>query len=418
MDLTDKFKLVAPYVKQENVWENYVDLAIRYNPVNLGVGCADFLPPQHIIDALVQTLSSENSMLHQYTRAHGHPRLITALSKLYSPIINRAIDPNDEIIACAGAHGALYSTIMGHIQQGDEVIIMEPFFDCYELMVAAAKGTPKFIPLRFEESNTCQTGKWVLDFQELDKLFNNKTKAIILNTPHNPLGKVFDEMELLRIAQLCEKWNVMCIADEVYEWLVYEPKRHIKIASLPGMWERTITIGSGGKTFCVTGWRVGWAVGPKHLIKNLQAEPAFISPTFIQEAIAIGIEKELTRLGQDDCYLKSLGKSLQLKRDYLFDVLREIGMKPISTEAGIFLLADWTPLEEKADLSLEKDTYKDMQFTKWFTKNVGVQMIPVSIFYSEARKGLGENFVRLCFIKNDESLQKVAKILRDWKRST
>ncbi|KAK5650183.1 hypothetical protein RI129_001212 [Pyrocoelia pectoralis] len=418
MDLTDKFKLVAPYVKQENVWEDYVDLATRYSPVNLGMGYADFLPPQHIIDALIQTLSSENPMLHQYTIAHGHPRLVTALSKLYSPLLNRAIDPNEEIIACAGAYGALYSTIMGHIQQGDEVIIMEPFFDCYELMVAAAKGTPKFIPLRFKENNTCQTGKWVLDFQELDKLFNNKTKAIILNTPHNPLGKVFDEMELLQIAQLCKKWNVMCIADEVYEWLVYEPKRHIKIASLPGMWERTITIGSGGKTFCITGWRVGWAVGPKHLIKNLQAEPAFISPTFIQEAIAIGIEKELARLEQDDCYLKSLGRSLQLKKDYLFEVLREIGMKPISTDAGIFLLADWTPLEEKADLSFEKDAYKDMQFTKWFTKNVGVLMIPVSIFYSEARKGLGENFVRLCFIKNDECLQKVAKILRDWKRST
>ncbi|XP_031333448.1 kynurenine--oxoglutarate transaminase 3-like isoform X2 [Photinus pyralis] len=407
MDVNEKFKLVLPYVKV-NVWEDYAELATTYNPVNLGMGYPDFLPPHHIIDALTEVLSSEDVMLQQYTRAEGHPRLVKALAKMYSPSVNRFIDPLEEIITFAGAFGALYCTIMGHIQQGDEVIIIEPFFDCYQSMVIAAGGTPKYIPLRFQDGDATQSSDWVLDFKELDGLFNSKTKAFILNTPHNPFGKVFNKTELLYIAHLCQKWNVMCIADEVYEWLVYEPKRHIKMASLPGMWERTISIGSAGKTHCITGLKVGWAIGPKHLLINLQSGPKLPSSPFAQEAIAIGIEKDLARFGQDDCFQQLLRKSLKLKTDYMVEVLREIVMEPIVPDAGIFLVADWASLEAKVDFSSETGTCKDLQFTKWFIKNVGVQMIPVSIFYSDANKGLGQNL-------KDECLQKAANVFREWK---
>lgn len=407
---------------KESVWTEYIQLAIDYKPLNLGQGFPDYPPPQYVMDALAKASTQSDYMLHQYTRGFGHPRLVSAIAKLYSKLIGREINEKSEVITTIGAYEALFSAIMGHTEVGDEVIIIEPFYDCYEPMVRYAGGIPRFIPLRLKnvEGRLPTSADWVLDKDELEGLFNEKTKSIIINTPNNPLGKVFTEEELTHIANLCKKWNTLCISDEVYEWIVYKPNKHIRIASLPDMWERTITIGSAGKTFSVTGWKVGWAYCPANLMRNLQMihqNSVYTGVTPIQEAVAIGFELEMERLGSDECFFVSLPKELESKRDYMAKFLLDVGMKPTIPEGGYFMLADWTPLESKVDLSSEKDKEKDYKFTKWMTKNIGFQGIPPSAFYNESHKNLGENFVRYCFIKKDENLKQAADILQKWKLS-
>ncbi|KAL1505684.1 hypothetical protein ABEB36_005190 [Hypothenemus hampei] len=412
--ITEKFKLPKAYEGSEpSVWVEYIQLALDHKPLNLGQGFPDYPPPKYVTDALIEVASNRN--LHQYTRGFGHPRLVQALARLYSQLIGREINAQSEMITTLGAYEALYSAITGHVDQGDEVIIIEPFFDCYAPMVKYAGGIPKFIALQPKNPDgTAQSSAdFVLDKSELESLFNSKTKAIILNTPNNPLGKVFTLEELTFIADLCKKYNVLCISDEVYEWLVYEPNKHIRIATLPDMWERTITIGSAGKTFSVTGWKLGWAYGPANLLFNLQMihqNSVYTGCTPIQEATAIAFEKELSRLTSEECYFHSISKELQPKRDFVVKFLKETGFKAIVPEGGYFILADWTPLESRVDLNSETDVYKDYRFTKWMTKNVGLQGIPPTAFYSKEHKHLAEGFVRYCFIKVYDNFKALEEI--------
>ncbi|KAK9891449.1 hypothetical protein WA026_014682 [Henosepilachna vigintioctopunctata] len=420
----NKFDLPKRFRDSEkSVWVEYIQLALDYKPAcNLGQGFPDYPPPKYVTEALSQVANGDNCLLHQYTRGFGHPRLVNAVAKLYSKLIDRQINPNTEVLITAGAYEALYSTIVGHVDEGDEVIIIEPFFDCYEPMVKGAGGKCRFIPLRLKANveGLSSSADWVLDPKELESMFNEKTKLFILNTPNNPLGKVFTLNELIMIADLCKKWNVLCVCDEVYEWIVYRPNKHIRMASLPGMWERTITIGSAGKTFSVTGWKVGWAYGPANLMVNLQMihqNCVYTGTTPIQEAVAISFEKEISRLGADECFFYSLPRELEAKRDMMAKALTDVGMKPVIPEGGYFMLTDWSPIASQIDLSNESDIYRDYKFTKWMTKNIGLQGIPPSAFYSQPHKHLAEDYVRYCFIKKDENIQKASDILRKWKTS-
>ncbi|XP_011506035.1 PREDICTED: kynurenine--oxoglutarate transaminase 3 [Ceratosolen solmsi marchali] len=403
----------------KSVWVEYIGLALKYKPLNLGQGFPDFHAPNTVRNALANATLGTNPLLNQYTRSFGHPRLVNALAALYSKLLSRNLDANKEILVTSGAYEALYATIQGHTSPGDEWIIIEPFFDCYEPMIRISGGIPKFIALRpTKASGTVTSADWIFDKNEMANLFNEKTKGIIVNTPHNPVGKVFTFEELQFIADLAKKWDTLVVSDEVYEWLVYQPYKHIRIATLPEMYERTITIGSAGKTFSVTGWKIGWAYGPENLLKNLQVihqNSVYTCNTPIQEAIAIGFEEELKKFGQPDSYFTSLAEELLPKRDYMAKFLSEVGMFPTIPEGGYFMVANWTALENKVKLDEETDTYKDYKFTKWMTKNVGLQGIPPSAFYSNEHKHLGEDFVRYCFIKNDENLKEAADILLKWK---
>ncbi|XP_073987645.1 kynurenine aminotransferase isoform X1 [Rhodnius prolixus] len=417
--LGNKFKLPEKYKGSETtVWAEFIALALQTNPLNLGQGFPDFAAPEFVTDALAKCAKSDNPLMQQYARGHGHLRLVNVLSKVYSSKICREINPLTEIITTAGAYEALYCTILGHISAGDEVILIEPFFDCYEPMVQAAGGKAVFIPLRPTKTDgTILSSDWKLDREELEGLFNKNTKAILLNTPHNPIGKVFNLEELTLIADLCKKWNVLCISDEVYEWMVYEPCEHIRIATLPDMWERTVTIGSAGKTFSVTGWKTGWAYGPSYLIHHLRVVHQNMLnsiATPIQEAIALGLEMEFARMNSSNCYFVSLARELKEKRDYMAKFLKDVGMNPVIPEGGYFMMVDWTPLADKVGLEEEADKYKDYKFAKWMSKNKKIQGIPPSAFYSEEHKNLGEDYIRYCFIKKDENLEKAEQILKAW----
>lgn len=419
-----KFMLPKRYARGEkSVWDEYHELEIKYKPLDLGQGFPDYTP-SYVTEALkdVAAVAESTPLLHQYTRGSGHPRLTNILAKLYSKLIGRELNPTTEILTTLGAYEALFISIFGNVDEGDEVIIIEPFFDCYAPLVTYAGGIAKFVPLRCREvSGKIQlSANWILDTLELEIAFNSKTKIIILNSPNNPLGKVYSVSELTVIADLCKRWNVLCISDEVYEWFIYEPHNHVRMASLPGMWERTITIGSASKTFSVTGWRVGWVYCPAYLMVNLRVihqNTVHTVPTPLQEAIAVALEKEFQRLGQADCYFFAITRELEAKRDYMANFLIDIGMKPTIPEGGYFMLVDWRPLAPEIDLSSEPDKFKDYRFTKWMIKNVGIQGIPFSAFYSEENKSLGENFVRYCFFKKDENLSKAATIFKSWKYS-
>ncbi len=189
----------------------------------------------------------------------------------------------------------------------------------------------------------------------------------------------------------------------------------IRMATLPDMWDRTITIGSAGKTFSVTGWKLGWAIAPQHLMFNCcvaHQNAVYTCPTPLQEAVARGFELEMARMGTPECYFTSIGVDLQKKRDFIVRVLNEVGMTPTIPEGGYFIMADWSKIAHKADLSSETDEHKDYRFVKWLSKNKKLQGIPPSAFFHAEHKHIGENYIRFCFIKHDESLKKAEEILK------
>ncbi|XP_076846520.1 kynurenine--oxoglutarate transaminase 3-like isoform X2 [Brachyhypopomus gauderio] len=284
------------------------------------------------------------------------------------------------------------------------------------MRMAGAK--PVLIPLRPTSSKmtNISSADWVLDQDELASKFSSKTKAIILNTPNNPIGKVFTRSELQAIADLCIKHDALCFSDEVYEWLVYKGHEHVKIATLPGMWDRTITIGSAGKTFSVTGWKLGWSIGPDHLVKHLQTvmqNTLYTCPTPLQEAVALGLLRDSELMGQSDCYFSSLAVELEVKRDRLACILQQAGMSPVLPEGGYFMVVDVTALNQ--DLShMEEDEPYDYKFVKWMVKEKKLAAIPVTAFCgTESRKHF-EKYIRLCFIKQDSTLDAAESILKTW----
>lgn len=296
---------------------------------------------------------------------------MNALSTLYSKLIGREIDSKNEVLVTVGAYEALLCAILGHVNPGEEVIIIEPFFDCYEPMTKMAGGVPVYVALRKNSSGN-SSRNWILDMNELESKFNDKTRMIIINTPHNPIGKVFTENELIEIGNLCEKYNTIILMDEVYEWLVFTGNKHIRMASLRDFWKRTITVGSAGKTFSVTGWKLGWAYGPAELLKPMQLihqNTVYTCSTVLQEAVAVSFEIEIARLGQNDSYWKQLAESLESKRDKMASFLTQVGMNPTVPEGGYFMVSDYTSLAKKIDFSQESGATNDHKFVRWLSKN-------------------------------------------------
>ncbi|EDO34101.1 predicted protein [Nematostella vectensis] len=410
----------------KNVWVEFTRLTRENQAVNLGQGFPDIAPESHIKAALIEAASSDNVALCQYTRSEGHPRLVNALAAMYTKLQGREINALTEILVTVGAYESLYCTFQAIINPGDEVILIEPFFDCYAPQVTSAGGKPVYIPLRpvskLKEGAT-SSKDFLLDPEELESKFSSKTKAMVINTPNNPLGKVFSRSELEMIANLCIRHNILCISDEVYEWLVYSGADHIRIATLPGMWERTITIGSAGKTLSVTGWKdLGWSIAPAELIRNLQTVHANSSYTHVtptQEAVAVCLEKEFPLIGSQDSYFTKLSSMVSSKRDKMAAMLREIGFKPIIPEGGYFMMADFSDINLGVDLDKydSSDDPTDFKFARWLIKEKKIAVIPPSAFYSQEHKSFASSFVRFCFIKEDSTIEKAAEKLREWKKS-
>ena len=362
-------------------------LANEHNAINLGQGFPDFPAPQFIKQAAQEAISAE---INQYAPAVGRLRLRQAIAGSMHNLYGLTFDPATEIRTTHGATEALFAGILGLVNPGDEVIMFEPTYDSYVPAVEIAGGIPRFYTLR--------PPNWQLDPDELAKLFNNKTRLVLLNTPHNPTGKRFSRAELGQIADLCLKYNAIAISDEVYEHILFDGLPHIPLATLPGMAERTLTIGSAGKSFSVTGWKVGWGAGPAELVKGLfrvHQWSTFSGASPFEEATAIALE-QAPQLG----YYESLRGMYQSKRDFLVKALADAGIPPLTPQGTYFIMADISQLGFENDVA----------FCRHLTTQVGVAAIPPSAFYQNPADGA--TIARFAFCKSDEALATAAQRLR------
>ncbi|MEJ1271736.1 kynurenine aminotransferase 1 [Cricetulus griseus] len=387
-----------------NPWVEFVRLSKEYDVVNLGQGFPDFSPPDFAVQAFQQATSGD-FMLNQYTMAFGYPPLTKILASFFGKLLGQELDPLKNVLVTVGAYGALFTAFQALVDEGDEVIIIEPAFDCYEPMTLMAGGRPVFVSLRpcpAPKGQLEYSNDWQLDPTELASKFTPRTKALVLNTPNNPLGKVFSKMELELVADLCQQHDVLCISDEVYQWLVYDGHQHISIASLPGMWERTLTIGSAGKSFSATGWKVGWVMGPDNIMKHLRTvhqNSVFHCPTQGQAAVAQCFEREQQHFGQPSSYFLQLPKAMQLNRDHMIRSLQSVGLKPLIPQGSYFLIADISDFKRKMpDLPGVEDEPYDRCFA------------------NQPHQKDFDHYIRFCFVKDEATLQAMDERLQKWKR--
>lgn len=404
-----------------NPWVEFTRLSKEYDVVNLGQGFPDFSPPDFAVQAFQQATTG-NFMLNQYTSAFGYPPLTKILASFFGKLLGQEMDPLKNVLVTVGAYGALFTAFQALVDEGDEVIIIEPAFNCYEPMTMMAGGRPVFVSLRLSPAPKGQLGSsndWQLDPTELASKFTPRTKILVLNTPNNPLGKVFSKKELELVAALCQQHDVLCFSDEVYQWLVYDGHQHISIASLPGMWERTLTIGSAGKSFSATGWKVGWVMGPDNIMKHLRTvhqNSIFHCPTQAQAAVAQCFEREQQHFGQPSSYFLQLPQAMGLNRDHMIQSLQSVGLKPLIPQGSYFLIADISDFKSSMpDLPGAMDEPYDTRFAKWMIKNKGLSAIPVSTFYSQPHHKDFDHYIRFCFVKDKATLQAMDKRLCSWK---
>ncbi len=368
------------------VWSN---LAQKHGAINLGQGFPDFPPPDFALRALEES-SKKNQ---QYAPLPGIPELREVLARQYSREWNRPIDGDAEVTVTVGATEGIFASIIALVDPGDEVILIEPFYDSYPASVIMAGGIPKYLPLVPNSK-----GEWEFDPDELKKLLSPKTKMLILNTPHNPTGKVFSKSELEIIAEIAKENDLIVLADEVYNYMVFEG-RHLSIATLPDMWERTITLGSVAKTFNATGWKVGWAIASPPLTEAIRMAHQWI-PFCVSRPMQYAAEKTIREAEKVDFY-SQLAREYREKRDLFVSTLSRVGLRPFVPQGTYFVMADTS----------EFNFDSDEEFCRYLTVEVGVTAIPPSHFYSEPHKHLAKHLVRFAFCKRNEVLKEAIQRL-------
>jgi aspartate/methionine/tyrosine aminotransferase len=361
-------------------------LATEHGAINLGQGFPDFPGPEIVKESAKRAIDAD---LNQYAPSHGMPRLRQAISQTYRDSYGLASDPDTEITVTSGANEALLAAILAFVNPGDEVILLEPFYDAYPPQVIFAGGVPRYVRLRSPD--------WTFDADELAAAFSERTRAILVNTPHNPTGKVFGEDELDQIAALCVEHDVIAITDEVYDRIIYDGARHIPLATRPGMRERTVTINSTGKTFSMTGWKIGYLIAPPTLTDAVRTTHQFITfatSTPFQEAMATALEVA----PQHEYYVELAALYTRL-RNRLRDGLEAAGLPVLPCQGSYFLLTDI------AELGFPDDD----SFCRYLTTEVGVAAIPPSSFYADPKTAPLQ--ARFCFAKQPETLDAASQRL-------
>jgi N-succinyldiaminopimelate aminotransferase len=371
----------------DTIFSEITALALEHGAVNLGQGFPDFAPPAFVLEAARAALEGN----HQYARSAGLLELVQTLAEQMEPSFGRPLDPLAEITVTVGATEGLFATTLALVEPGDEVVLLEPFYDAYPADVAIAGGSCRYVPLRPDHQ-----GRWGLDPDELRAAFSARTRGIFLNTPHNPTGKVFTRQELELIAELCLEHDAIAICDEVYEQILFDDKQHLRLATLPEMADRTVTISSAGKTFSVTGWKIGWVIARPALtaaVRRIHQWIPFCVSTPFQLAVCHALREAPAR-----DYYAWLRQMYQAKRDLLVDVLRSAGLRPLSPDGTYFVMADITT----------QGFDDDAQFCRHLTTEVGVAAIPPSAFYCDEHRHLAAQLARFCFCKEDATLQAAA----------
>jgi aspartate/methionine/tyrosine aminotransferase len=367
-----------------SIFTEITALAVEHGAANLGQGFPDFPAPDFVKEAAARHIRDDRN---QYAASAGLPRLRRALADDYHRRWPEGpkVDPDAEVTVASGATELLHDAVLAVIDPGEDVIVFEPAYDAYAPDVAMAGGTLRAVPLTPPD--------WRFDPARLEAAVGPRTRALILNSPHNPTGKAFRREELEAIAAVCLRHDLLVIADEVYSELVFGAT-HLSIATLPGMYERTITIDSMGKTFSVTGWKVGWAIAPPPLTAALRAVHQFVTftnGTPFQEALA-----DVLPIAARDGYYGSLRADYARRRDVLATALRAAELEPLPIDGAYFLLADLR----------SRGVTDDVAFCRRLIAEVGVAAIPTSVFYTDPASA--PPLVRFCFAKTDQTLRTAA----------
>ncbi|MDT0213761.1 pyridoxal phosphate-dependent aminotransferase [Rothia sp. ARF10] len=356
-------------------------LAVEHGALNLGQGFPDTDGPQEVLDAAKAAIDGGRN---QYPPGAGVPELLDAIAAHQKRFYGLDVDPRREALVTVGATEAIAATILALCEPGDEVVTFEPYYDSYAASVALAGAVRRTSVLRFPE--------FAVDEESLRAAFSSRTRLVLLNTPHNPTGKVFTRAELDLICALAREHDAWIVTDEVYEHLVFDGVEHVPVATLPGMRERTLTISSAGKTFSTTGWKVGWVTGPAEAVAAVRTVKQFL--TYVgsgpfQPAVAVG-------LGLPDDVYAGLSRSLEGKRDLLVTALRDIGLSVAVPSGTYFVVADAAPLGATDALA----------FCRALPARAGVAAVPVSVFHDDV--GAARTLVRFAFCKQDDVLREAA----------
>lgn len=383
MTVADRFKPFGT-----TIFAEITTRAVEARAVNLGQGFPDFDGPEFIKLAAKRAIDEKPN---QYAPMGGVPEFTKAIATRWERDTGQAIDPKSQVTVTAGCTEAIPATTLGLLNPGDEVIVFEPYYDSYPASLAMAGAKPVFVTLHD------RGGSFEFDEAELRAAVTPKTRAIILNTPHNPTGKVFSRAELEQIAGVCRESDLLCISDEVYDRLVYRDEHnpeaeHVSIASLPGMAERTITLNSLGKTFSLTGWKIGWATASPELTRGIRAAHQYLTyavNTPMQYAAA-------EALGAPDSYYEELTATFIARRDALAEALEHLGFKVNRPAGGYFILADHRAVSGSLGLNT------DVEVCHHLIQHAGVATIPPTAFYDHKQRG--EHLLRIAFCKTQETI--------------
>jgi aminotransferase len=378
----------------ESVIREMTRQATLHGAVNLAQGFPDFAAPERLKQAARAAIDGD---ANQYAITWGAKSLRHAIARQMGVWQGIAVDPEKEITVCCGSTEAMIATLLAVCNAGDEVVIFEPFYENYGPDAVLSGARPKFVKLRPPANDE---GEWTFDEKELRRAFDKHTKAIILNTPNNPTGKVFTRSELELIRDLCVEFDVLTITDEIYEHILYDGAHHISMASLDGMRERTVTINGMSKTYSVTGWRVGWAVAPAKITNAIRKVHDFLTvgaPAPLQEAGAAALSLPAE-------YYAKLAEGYRVRRDHLIPALQAAGFECFRPRGAYYVMTDISAFGFEDDVS----------FTKHLVQEVGVAAVPGSSFYRDARDGARQ--VRFAFCKKLETLDAAAEKLKKLRR--
>ena len=371
----------------ESVIREMTRLSDEHGGLNLSQGFPDFPAPEAVKEAACAAIRAD---INQYAVTWGAPVMRQAVARAFADRYGVPVDPDTQVTVCCGSTEAMMSTMLATVDPGDEVVVFEPFYENYGPDVILSGAVPRYVTLREPE--------WTFDADELAAAFSNRTRAVIINSPNNPTGKVFSRNELTAIARLCQQWGALAVTDEIYEHIIYDRAEHVPMAAIDGMADRTITINSLSKTYSVTGWRVGWAIAPPALAGAIRKVHDFLTvgaAAPLQEAGAAA-------LSSPPSYYHELAASYQRRRDMLLKILERHGFVCYHPRGAYYIMTDIAHF----------GAVDDVAFARQLITDLGVASVPGSSFYHDP--ALGRTKVRFCFCKRDETLleadRRLAKI--------